>query len=74
MLKYEFDNWKEFEIAMNNLDKYHDCNKCHGKIVCIISDNFGNTKCGYCNKLVKYPKIKKEAFKELLKEINGKNN
>ena len=67
VLKYEFDTMDELHEAMKNLEDYHDCEKCHGKIVCIGVDKFGNTSCGYCHKLVRYPKMKKEAFEEWLK-------
>ena len=66
-LKYEFDDLKEYEKAMNHLEDYHDCIECHGKIVCIICDKLGNTHCAYCNDIVKYPQLKKESFEELLK-------
>jgi hypothetical protein len=66
-LKYEFDNWEEYSKAMEHLSEYHDCEKCRGKIVCIGTDNLGNTYCGYCRQLVKYPKMKKEAFEKMIK-------
>jgi len=66
-MKYEFDTIEEFKEAMKNLSNYHDCDKCRGKIVCITNDGFGNSKCGYCNQIVKYPKLKKEVFEEWLK-------
>ena len=66
-LKYEFDTWEEFEEAINHLDRYHDCEKCHGKIVGITSDGC-NTKCGYCGQIVKYPRMKKEKFIEFIKQ------
>ena len=61
-LKYEFDNYEEYEDAMRNLHRYHDCEKCHGKIVGITLDLLGNTGCGYCGQKVRYPKLKKEVF------------
>jgi hypothetical protein len=67
-IKYEFDTWEEYSEAMKNLSKYHDCEKCHGCIVAITADEFGNTKCAYCGDIVKYPKMKKEAFEKMLKE------
>ena len=66
-LKYEFDNVEEFELAMKQLDKYHDCEKCHDKIVCIGMDNQGNTHCVYCGAIVKYPKLKREVFEKMIK-------
>ena len=71
-LKYEFDNLEEYDEAVKHLDRYHDCEKCHGKIVGIMIDNLGNTKCGYCREIVKYPKLKKEVFEELLEELKKK--
>jgi hypothetical protein len=71
-LKHEFDNWEEYSEAMEHLEDYHDCEKCHGKIVAISMDNCGNTICGYCKQIVKYPKMKKAAFEKLLKELNTK--
>lgn len=67
-LKYEFDTMEELQEALKHLEDYHDCEKCHNKIVCITADEFGNTKCAYCGKIVKYPKMKKEAFEKWLKE------
>ena len=67
-LKYEFDTWEEYSDAMKHLSDYHDCEKCHGKIVMISIDKLGNTICGYCKEIVKYPKMKKEAFEKILKE------
>jgi len=68
-MKYEFDNLKEYEEAMDNLENYHDCYKCHGKIVAISLDKLGNTKCGYCGQVVKYPKLKKEVFENMIKNL-----
>lgn len=67
MLKYEFDTMEEVQEAMEHLEDYHDCEKCHGKIVCMTTDGFGNTKCAYCNEIVKYPTMKKEAFEKWAK-------
>ena len=66
-LKYEFDTMEELDEAMKHLEDYHDCEKCHGKIVGIMLDKLGNTHCGYCGKIVKYPRLKEEAFKKWLK-------
>lgn len=66
ILKYEFDTMKEWEKVMKNLSDYHDCDDCHGKIVCIMLDGLGNTLCGYCGQIVKYPKLKREAFEKYL--------
>ena len=67
-MEYEFDTMEEYEKAMENLSEYHDCEKCHDKIVCFSLDGFGNTKCGYCGKIVKYPRLKREVFERWLKE------
>jgi len=71
MVKYEFDTMEELQEALNHLEIYHDCEKCKGKIVAISADGLGNTKCGYCGEIVKYPKMKKEAFEKWLKEKNA---
>lgn len=68
MLQYEFDTWEEYSKAWENLSAYHDCEKCHNKIVCIACDGLGNTKCGYCGELVKYPRMKREFFTKWLSE------
>jgi len=60
--KGECETFEEYKHEMENLQKYHDCEKCHGKIVAISMDNFGNTRCGYCGVKVRYPKISKELF------------
>ena len=67
-MKYEFDSMEELQEAMKNLSDYHDCEKCHGHIVFISRDKFGNSRCGYCNEIVKYPKMKREALKKWCEE------
>ena len=50
---------------MKDLSEIHDCDKCHGKIVCISVDLVGVTRCGYCNEVVmEY----KSYFEEKIKE------
>ncbi len=72
-LKYEFDSWEEVQEAMEHLEDYHDCEKCHGKIVCISIDNLGNLCCAYCGKIVKYPKLSETGFEiEKAKLLNEK--
>ena len=66
-MKYEFDTIEELIEAMKHLEDYHNCEKCQGKIVCIETDMLGNTKCAYCNEIVKYPTMKKEAFEKWAK-------
>jgi len=68
-LQFEFDTMEELQEAQKHLEDYHDCEKCHGKIVAITSDPLGNTHCAYCGAKVKYPKMKKEAFEKWLKEL-----
>jgi hypothetical protein len=41
---------------MEDLEKIHDCKKCHGKLVLIEVDICGNTYCGYCHQRVNYEK------------------
>ena len=73
-LKYEFDNWEEYYDAMEHLERYHDCEQCHGKIVAITLDKVKGTCCGYCHQPVRYPHIKKEVFEKwLLNEVQKKN-
>ena len=73
-LKYEFETMEEFQKAMKNLSNYHDCEKCHNKMVAISFDPIGGTKCGYCGEYVKYPKMKKESFEKALTTRRLKNN
>ncbi len=70
MVKYEFDTMEELSEAMKHLEDYHDCEKCHGKIVAIGLDNLGNSHCGYCGKIVKYPRLRQGAFIKVLEGIN----
>jgi len=72
MLKYDFDNLEDYMNARNHLEDYHDCAKCHGKIVMICGDGFGNIKCGYCGEIVKYPRLTKECFEKYLREMKFK--
>lgn len=62
---------------MSELEKIHDCKKCHGKIVCISVDKLGVTRCAYCNKVVDYKQMKTvqelhETRLELMKEAKAK--
>jgi ribosomal protein L37AE/L43A len=53
------------------LSEVHDCEKCHGKIVCISVDNVGVTRCGYCNAVVDYGPYYQNLYKdEVLELIN----
>jgi hypothetical protein len=67
-MKYEFDNWEEYEEAMKHLEDYHDCEKCHGKIVAMTM-KYGQTCCAYCGQAVDYPHMKKEAFEKIIKSL-----
>jgi len=51
-----------------DLSKLHDCKKCHGKMVCISSDNVGVTRCGYCNQVVNYKPFYDHIKNEIKKE------
>ncbi len=77
-MKYKFDSFIEIIEAMKHLEDYHDCEKCHGKIVFIGLDKLGNTTCGYCNQIVNYPKLSNKGFKlqqqKWLKDLNIKEN
>jgi len=66
-LRYEFDSFEEVQEAMKHLSDYHDCEKCHNKIVGIGMDKLGNTTCAYCGQIVKYPKLSQRGF-EIEKE------
>lgn len=46
------------------LEEIHDCEKCHGKIVCISVDNVGVTRCGYCNEVVDYGPYYQNLYKD----------
>lgn len=53
---------KRLQEAMKNLSDYHDCEKCHDKIVCTSIDKLGNIHCAYCGEIVKYPKLSERGF------------
>lgn len=65
-LQYEFDTMEELKEAMKNLEAYHDCEKCHGKIVTFRIDYLGRQTCGYCGRVVRYPRLRQGAFLKLL--------
>lgn len=62
-----------------NLSKIHNCEKCQGKIVVISIDDFGVTRCNYCNEIVNYSsyfkyfeaKNNQEEKERILKLIEG---
>ena len=75
-IKFEFDTFKEYQNAMKRLEEYHDCEKCHGKIVCITRDLFGmgDTFCGYCKEKVNYPRLTQKGFDDWKKKTHlGEN-
>jgi len=58
------------DYERKELSKIHDCDACHGKIVCISVDNVGVTRCGYCNAIVDYSPYYNNLYKsEILKLI-----
>lgn len=67
-IQHEFDTMEEVMEAMSHLEDYHDCAKCHGKIVAFSLNYLGQTCCGYCGQAVKYPRMKKEAFEKHFNE------
>lgn len=65
-------------VITMELSKLHSCKKCRGKIVNIIIDHCGVTRCGYCNEVVDYKgwfKTTKtyETYLELIKNKNANN-
>lgn len=46
---------RTFEEFERQMIEAHDCDKCHGKIVCIKIDAFCNQYCAYCGEIVDYP-------------------
>jgi hypothetical protein len=57
------------------IEEIHDCEKCHGKIVCISVDKLGNTYCGYCGERVNYGKLLEElkVIKDVLEDDKNKS-
>ena len=55
------------------IEEIHNCEKCHGKIVCIESDGLGNMYCGYCHEKVDYSKLDNSDFKKFLTPISKKS-
>lgn len=51
------------------LSEIHDCDACHGKIVCISVDNVGVTRCGYCNAIVNYENYYRNLYKDEILEL-----
>ena len=56
------------------LSEIHDCEKCHGKIVCISIDALGVTRCAYCNQVVDYSSYFKNKYNEIKNTIQNTNN
>lgn len=51
------------------LEEIHNCEKCKGKMVYILTDMFGITYCGYCHEKVDYSQVdtpNKEEFDKLI--------
>lgn len=42
------------DLSKIDLSKFHDCEKCHGKIISVSIDHVGVMRCGYCNEVVDY--------------------
>jgi len=66
---------------LTEMKQAHNCSKCLGKIFCISINEFGITRCSYCNQIVNYPKATneemiKENFSkfELIKSIELRKN
>ncbi|MDP3026676.1 MAG: hypothetical protein Q8N63_03135 [Nanoarchaeota archaeon] len=56
------------------IEQIHDCEACHGKIVCIETDKLGNSFCGYCHARADYSKLlDNEDFKRFIKKLQEKN-
>jgi len=47
-----------------DMSQIHDCEKCHGKIICIEIDKVGVTRCGYCHEVVDYKQKWETIFKQ----------
>ena len=56
---------KQFRKEMKDA---HYCTKCLGKIFCVSINEFGITRCAYCNKIVHYPRATKEEINEWMSE------
>jgi len=58
------------------LSEIHNCEKCHGKIVCISIDKLGVTRCGYCHQIVNYKELSRNAdlTKFLKRVVEEKDN
>lgn len=59
---------RKFSEFQEEFKKAHDCEKCHGNMIGVTIDLFGNVKCSYCGQKVDYPKATKEELIEWIKE------
>lgn len=59
---------KEF---MKQIKETHDCKECHGKIFSVSIDSIGNRRCGYCHKIVEYPKPTMEEIRNWMGDVLG---
>ena len=56
----------------DELSKLHDCEKCHGKMVCVEVDLLGNTYCGYCHERVDYIGYFRNELERLKREKDNR--
>jgi hypothetical protein len=47
----------------SEIEKIHDCEKCHDKMILIAFDGF-TTKCGYCGEIIDYSPIWKAFWRK----------
>ena len=57
---------KQFQKQMKDA---HNCSKCLGKLFCVSINEFGITRCAYCNQVVNYPQATKEEIKSWMEEL-----
>ncbi len=50
----------------------HSCDKCSGKIFLVSIDLLGVTRCGYCSRVVNYPKATPEEMKSWMGKMTNK--
>ena len=54
---------RTFKQFQKQMQKAHDCEKCHNKIISIMMDELGKRRCSYCNEIVNYPEPTVEEMK-----------
>jgi len=65
---------KEKKMKIRTISDIHDCEKCHGKMVCIEIDLVGVTRCAYCHEVVNYSSLRDNPeFQKFIKEIKNDN-